>query len=97
MTAIRELLSIAAAKTHSPQWEVVLAHAEGRVLHFNGAQCYILGRDGTLVITDTSHPDVAVRHHSPDDDFAKTYIAHNPPRPATAASALSLAILFGLF
>jgi len=91
------MLDTANAQTHSPHWDVVLAHVEGRVLHFNGAQCYILGRDGTLVITDTSHRDVTVQLHSPDDDFAKAYIAQNPPRPASASSALSLAKLFGLF
>lgn len=97
MSLIRDLLNIATAQTRSPQWDVVLAHAEGRVLHFNGGQCYIIDRDGTLVVTDTSHHDATVQRHSPDDDFAKAYITQNPPRPASASAALSLAQVFGLF
>lgn len=96
MSVMSDLLKAATDKPRSAHWEVVIAHIEGRVLHFNGAQCYILSKDGSLTVTDTSHTDAKIEHYSPETDFAKTYIAQNHTRPASASSALSLARTFGL-
>lgn len=82
----------------TPEWEVVRAHAQGRVLHFNGASCYILNTDGSLTITETSGPGASRMQIFPScDEWAKGYISSNAPRPASVLDALHLAGLFGLF
>ncbi len=82
----------------TPEWEVVRAHAQGRVLHFNGASCYILNTDGSLTITETSRAGASRMQIFPScDEWAKGYISQNAPRPASVLDALHLAGLFGLF
>ena len=82
----------------TPEWEVVRAHAQGRVLHFNGAACYILNTDGTLTVTETSGPGASRMQVFPSwDEWAKGYIRSNQQRPASVLDALHLAELFGLF
>ena len=81
----------------TPEWEVVRAHAQGRVLHFNGASCYILNTDGSLTLTETGDARSSMRIHSACDEWAKGYIRQNAPRPASVLDALHLAGLFGLF
>jgi len=82
----------------TPEWEVVRAHAQGRVLHFNGASCYILNTDGSLTLTETGEAKQStMRVYSRDDDWAKGYIRSNSTRPASVLDALRLAEMFSLF
>jgi hypothetical protein len=82
----------------TPEWEVVRAHAQGRVLHFNGASCYILNTDGSLTLTETGQANkTTMRVFSRDDEWAKGYIKANATRPASVLDALRLAEMFDLF
>ncbi len=82
----------------TPEWEVVRAHAQGRVLHFNGASCYILNTDGSLTLTETGEAKQStMRVYSRADEWAKGYVRSNETRPASVLDALRLAEMFDLF
>lgn len=88
----------------TPYEHVVRAHLDGRVLHFNGADCYILTPEGDLLVTSTatsparmtlyiSSKNLADKSPADNSGFsADAYLASNRPRNASARTALSIAL-----
>lgn len=80
----------------TPEWEVVRAVAQGRVLHFNGGSCYIQNTDGTLAVAEVGTRPSTWRAYSAHDDFATQYLRSNRAREASLLEALRLAEHYGL-
>ena len=75
----------------TPYEHVVRAHLDGRVLHFNGADCYIITPEGDLMVTSTATSPARMELYMASEAQASRYISSNAPRPPSLRQALSIA------